>query len=55
VNHKPSLGGSIRQTGTEKRKKEQEVAAPHKDIYVAIHAAQRRRKALIGREVIDSI
>jgi hypothetical protein len=55
VNHKPSLGGSVRQTGTEKRKKEQEVAAPHKDIYVAIHAAQRRRKALIGREVIDSI
>jgi ribosome-associated translation inhibitor RaiA len=46
VNHEPSLRGSIRQNGFEKRKKEQEVAAPHKDIYVAIRdafkAARRR-------------
>lgn len=46
VNHEPSLGGSIRQNGIEKRKKEQEVAAPRKDIYVAIRdafkAARRR-------------
>jgi ribosome-associated translation inhibitor RaiA len=34
MNHEPSLRGSIRQNG-----KEQEVAAPHKDIYVAIRDA----------------
>jgi ribosome-associated translation inhibitor RaiA len=39
VNQEPSLRGSIRQNGIEKRKKEQEVAAPHKDIYVAIRDA----------------
>jgi ribosome-associated translation inhibitor RaiA len=39
VNHEPSLRGSVRQNGVEKRKKEQEVAAPHKDIYVAIRDA----------------
>jgi cold shock CspA family protein/ribosome-associated translation inhibitor RaiA len=39
VNHEPSLRGSIQQAGTEKRKKGQEVAAPHKDIYVAIRDA----------------
>jgi ribosome-associated translation inhibitor RaiA len=46
VNHEPSLRGSIRQNGIEKRKKERDVAAPHKDIYVAIRdafkAARRR-------------
>ncbi len=39
VKHEPSLRGSIRQTGTQKRKKEQEVTAPHKDIYVATRDA----------------
>jgi cold shock CspA family protein len=39
VNHEPSLRGSVRQTETEKRKKEQEVAAPHKDISVVIRDA----------------
>ncbi len=39
VNHEPSLRGYVRQNGVEKRKKEQEVAAPHKDIYVAIRDA----------------
>jgi cold shock CspA family protein/ribosome-associated translation inhibitor RaiA len=46
VKHEPSLRGSIQRIETQKRKKEQEVAAPHKDIYVAIHnafkAARRR-------------
>jgi cold shock CspA family protein/ribosome-associated translation inhibitor RaiA len=39
VKREPSLRGSIQRTGTEKRKKEQEVAAPHKDIYVSIRDA----------------
>jgi cold shock CspA family protein len=39
VKHEPSLRGSIRQTGAQKRKKEQEVVAPHKDIYVVIRDA----------------
>jgi cold shock CspA family protein/ribosome-associated translation inhibitor RaiA len=39
VKHEPSLRGSIRQTAIQKRKKEQEVAAPHKDIYVATRDA----------------
>lgn len=46
VKREPSLHISIQRTGTEKRLKEQEIAAPHKDIYVAIHdafkAARRR-------------
>ncbi|MCI0338796.1 MAG: HPF/RaiA family ribosome-associated protein [Acidobacteria bacterium] len=46
VKHEPSLHDSIQQTETEKRKKEQEIAAPHKEIYVAIRdafkAARRR-------------
>jgi cold shock CspA family protein/ribosome-associated translation inhibitor RaiA len=46
VKHEPSLHISIQRTGTEKRMKEQEIAAPHKDIYVAIRdafkAARRR-------------
>jgi ribosome-associated translation inhibitor RaiA/cold shock CspA family protein len=46
VKHEPSLHVSIQRTGTEKRLKEQEIAAPHKDIYVAIRdafkAARRR-------------
>jgi cold shock CspA family protein/ribosome-associated translation inhibitor RaiA len=46
VKHEPSLHVSIQRTGTEKRMKEQEIAAPHKDIYVAIRdvfkAARRR-------------
>jgi cold shock CspA family protein/ribosome-associated translation inhibitor RaiA len=46
VKHEPSLRGSIQRSGIQKRKKEQEVAAPHKDIYVAIrdafNAARRR-------------
>jgi cold shock CspA family protein len=46
VKHEPSLRGSIQRSGIQKRKKEQEVAAPHKDIYVAIRdvfkAARRR-------------
>jgi ribosome-associated translation inhibitor RaiA/cold shock CspA family protein len=39
VKHEPSLHVSIQRTGTEKRMKEQEIAAPHKDIYVAIRDA----------------
>src|SRR5262249_3692971 len=39
VNHEPSLHGVAQQTQSEKHKKEQEVAAPHKDIYVAIRDA----------------
>jgi len=39
VKHEPSLHDSIQQTEIEKRKKEQEIAAPHKDIYVAIRDA----------------
>ena len=39
MNYEPSLRGSIRQNGIEKRKKEQEVAATRKDIYVAIRDA----------------
>jgi cold shock CspA family protein/ribosome-associated translation inhibitor RaiA len=46
VKHEPSLHVSIQRTGTEKRLKEQEIAAPHRDIYVAIRdafkAARRR-------------
>ncbi|MGH9854357.1 MAG: cold shock domain-containing protein, partial [Blastocatellia bacterium] len=39
VKHEPSLHGSIQQIETEKRRKGQEIAAPHKDIYVAIRDA----------------
>lgn len=39
MKHEPSLHDSIQQTEIEKRKKEQEIAAPHKDIYVAIRDA----------------
>jgi cold shock CspA family protein len=39
VKREPSLHRSARQIEAEKRKKEQEVAAPHKDIYVAIRDA----------------
>jgi cold shock CspA family protein len=39
VKHEPSLHGAVQQTETEKRRKEQEVAAPHKDAYVAIRDA----------------
>jgi cold shock CspA family protein len=39
VKHEPSLHGSTQQTETEKRRKQQEIAAPHKDIYVAIRDA----------------
>jgi cold shock CspA family protein/ribosome-associated translation inhibitor RaiA len=46
VKHEPSLRSPIQRSGIQKRKKEQEVAAPHKDIYVAIRdafkAARRR-------------
>ncbi len=46
VKHEPSLHDSIQQTEIEKRKKKQEIAAPHKDVYVAIRdafKATRRR------------
>jgi cold shock CspA family protein len=39
VKHEPTLYGSLQQTEAVKRKKEHEVAAPHKDIYIAIHDA----------------
>ena len=39
VKQEPNLHGSIQQNVIQKRQKEQEVAAPHKDIYVAIRDA----------------
>lgn len=39
VKHEPSLHGAVQQIETEKRRKEQEIAAPHKDAYVAIRDA----------------
>lgn len=37
--HEPGLHASVRDFGIEKRSKDQEVAAPHKDVYVAIRDA----------------
>ncbi len=46
VKHEPSVHSALQQTENEKSKKDQETAAPHKDIYVAIRdafkAARRR-------------
>ena len=39
VKHEPSLHKAAKQIETEKHKKEQEIAAPHKDIYVTIRDA----------------
>jgi cold shock CspA family protein/ribosome-associated translation inhibitor RaiA len=54
VKHEPSLHGSIQQTEREQRKKLQEIAAPHKDIYVAIRdafkAARRRLQDYARRQ-----
>jgi ribosome-associated translation inhibitor RaiA len=46
VNHEPTSHSSLRRTESEGRAKEQELSAPHKDVYVAIRDAFKiaRRK-----------
>lgn len=39
VNHEPAAHSTIQQAESEKSKKDQETAAPHKDIYIAIRDA----------------